>query len=862
MKGIRLLQDSRINGRALSDWRTCDPQEEAFSCRSGNLATRAGRLARPVSVVLLLALCTWLNAYAGDGNLADAWALFAQGQFMLNTGRYQEAIDKLSESLSLFQTLKDPNGEILCLRGLARCYQHLDLFETAIRYHERLLPLPAFAALPASVQEWVLGNLGLCCLHAGRYEDAVRYLDQTMVLRRQLPYDCLLEGEALYYLGSALLKLGQYADAIEALDSAMAVSLVCGDVPRAIDELGALSSCYSGLGDTDMAIELLEEALDWCTVLDRSEMRDSRRHARVLLSLGILHRETGRFASASHFLEQSAAICQKIDELGGEIMSLGNLALCMGALRERDRAISLIEEVLSNAQDLPQEVQEEWTTQWGAAILYAQIGQLDLARDHYKNAIARVEGLRYSIASEALRSSFSSKRSVRSLYEEYLRLLLHVGESQSALYVAECCRARTFLDLVAMGPVGTLENVAEEGIVSGVVEASVIESGLAEVVSGLPASTAALEYFVTNEATYLWLVRDGLASEPIRIEISRSDLREQVLTFRITLETSSTGMADAPDEETLTMSHDLYGLLITPVEDRLEGIEHLVIVPSGPLYYLPFCALLDCADCEGPDLLGGEFLIERFSLSYAPSLTILKYARASTADSQEDPLFLALADPDSGESETPRLPDAQEEATAVAGLFDASEVYVDEDATEEVVASRASVAEQLLLATHGTFNPVNPMFSYLLLSPTQESDGRLYTHEVFSLGLRTDLVTLSACETLLPALGEMEDDVRAVRGASPEEDVELSEALLEGLTSGDEIVGLTRALLYAGTPSVLSSLWNVVSETTEPLMVAFYGYLQEGLSKAEALRQAQVDVMGSYPHPRYWAAFCLVGDWR
>jgi len=73
---------------------------------------------------------------------------------------------------------------------------------------------------------------------------------------------------------------------------------------------------------------------------------------------------------------------------------------------------------------------------------------------------------------------------------------------------------------------------------------------------------------------------------------------------------------------------------------------------------------------------------------------------------------------------------------------------------------------------------------------------------------------------------------------------------------------VTRALLYAGTPSVLSSLWNVVSQTTEPLMVAFYGYLKEGLRKAEALRQAQLDVIGIYPHPRYWAAFCLVGDWR
>jgi len=74
--------------------------------------------------------------------------------------------------------------------------------------------------------------------------------------------------------------------------------------------------------------------------------------------------------------------------------------------------------------------------------------------------------------------------------------------------------------------------------------------------------------------------------------------------------------------------------------------------------------------------------------------------------------------------------------------------------------------------------------------------------------------------------------------------------------------GLTRAFSYAGSRSVLSSLWRVVSQTTEPLMVAFYSYLREGFGKTEALRQAQLDVIGIYPHPRYWAAFCLVGDWR
>jgi CHAT domain-containing protein len=202
------------------------------------------------------------------------------------------------------------------------------------------------------------------------------------------------------------------------------------------------------------------------------------------------------------------------------------------------------------------------------------------------------------------------------------------------------------------------------------------------------------------------------------------------------------------------------------------------------------------------------------------------------------------------------------EAEAVAALFPAHEVYVDKQATEGVVQSQASTASQLLLSTHGLFNAVNPMYSYLVLTPTDESDGRLHTYEVFGLDLHADLVVLSACETLLPHLEDMKAQTRAVRGGKEGEDESLSPELMEQLTSGDEIVGLTRAFLCAGTPSVLSSLWSVYSDATKDLMVAFYEYLDQGMDKAEALRQAQRDVRKLYPHPVFWAAFNLVGDWR
>jgi CHAT domain-containing protein len=114
-------------------------------------------------------------------------------------------------------------------------------------------------------------------------------------------------------------------------------------------------------------------------------------------------------------------------------------------------------------------------------------------------------------------------------------------------------------------------------------------------------------------------------------------------------------------------------------------------------------------------------------------------------------------------------------------------------------------------------------------------------HEVYGLDLRNaDLVVLSACETQLGELGPEGEPV--------------------GVGAGDEVVGLTRAFFFAGTPSVIASLWSVDDRSTGMLMEQFYKHLQGGMGKAVALRQAQLGVRAEYPSPYYWAGFVLSGD--
>ena len=141
------------------------------------------------------------------------------------------------------------------------------------------------------------------------------------------------------------------------------------------------------------------------------------------------------------------------------------------------------------------------------------------------------------------------------------------------------------------------------------------------------------------------------------------------------------------------------------------------------------------------------------------------------------------------------------------------------------------------LAAHGDYNKANPLYSTIYLAPGgagTAGDGRLETHEVYGLDLKgNELVALSACQS---NVGE--------------------------LSAGDELVGLTRAFFFAGTPTILSSLWSVDDQATEALMTAFYRHWQAGMGKAEALQAAQAEVRANpqWASPFYWAGFVLNGD--
>lgn len=266
----------------------------------------------------------------------------------------------------------------------------------------------------------------------------------------------------------------------------------------------------------------------------------------------------------------------------------------------------------------------------------------------------------------------------------------------------------------------------------------------------------------------------------------------------------------------------LYQALIAPLVEHLPPESRLIIVPHGVLHYLPFHALFD----------GQHYLLESYEVSYLPCGSLLHFCRPKQTRSTG---AMAI-----GYSYGNRLPHAQNEATRVADILQ-GRAMVEEQATLALLQDQTLDVAVLHLATHGQFRADNSLFSGLALA-----DGWLTTLDIFDLHLKTSLVTVSACQTGRNVIG-----------------------------GGDELLGLSRAFLYAGSASLLMSLWSVEDRSTAQLMELFYQKLAAGWGKAAALRYAQRSfieqakpglseedavIKKCFAHPYFWAPFFLIGD--
>ena len=338
---------------------------------------------------------------------------------------------------------------------------------------------------------------------------------------------------------------------------------------------------------------------------------------------------------------------------------------------------------------------------------------------------------------------------------------------------------------------------------------SVDTMGLSDIQKSLSSNETLIEYFGTsdNQSLYVFVIQSN--SIKVRV-LSVNQLEENISSLRSALLKPNSNHYEK-------YSRALYQDLFKPLERDVANSE-LVIVPHGPLNYLPFNVLKDEQ---------GRFLIDQYNVRKLPSASVSKYLEPKRLERFE---IVALGNPDVGDSSL-RLPGAEREVRQISNRFELSSMYLGKDANETVLKNQYMSADIIHIASHGEFNAESPLDSRLLLASDTQNDGSLTVREIYDLNLNANLVTLSACET---GLG----DVR----------------------TGGDVLGLTRSFMFAGTQNVVASLWIVDDKATQHLMTDFYSELKTETVR-KSLRQAQLRVKKrpGYQHPFFWAAFEVTG---
>ncbi|MFN2455841.1 MAG: CHAT domain-containing protein [Pyrinomonadaceae bacterium] len=413
--------------------------------------------------------------------------------------------------------------------------------------------------------------------------------------------------------------------------------------------------------------------------------------------------------------------------------------------------------------------------------------------------------------------------------------------------------------------------------------------------------TALLEYSLGNERSYLWVVtqkdialyklpaREQLDKQAIelRAQIIPAELRRSIVGINVTANQSK----QAANEDTDTnLSQDaatyaaaanaLYKTVLEPAASVFAD-KRLLVVADGALNYVPFEALV--TKSGGNNYAELSYLVKTNEVIYAPSVSVVAAVRQQGGRSRSGGVLL-VADPvfDSSDTRAPRSTAANSQSgnqsasaltsalADVAGVADKASTdglklarlngsraeaqqisqltraaggqantWLDLEANESNVKTRGANQYRIVhIATHGLLDAERPQFTGLVLSLVGNStgdDGFLRTDEIFNLRLGSPLVMLSACET---GLGKEK--------------------------RGEGVIGLTRAFMYAGAPTVGVSLWSVADRSTALLMTDFYKRLLANAAPSAAMRAAQQQMIAGkrYSAPFFWAPFVLNGDWR
>jgi CHAT domain-containing protein/tetratricopeptide (TPR) repeat protein len=838
-----------------------------------------------------------------------------EGLDLLERRSHAEAEKTLRTGLQLAEAAADLWAQAESHRGLGVIYnargdyrQARAELTLAVALHGRNPDLPrplAQARNDLAFTEWASGN-----------PDKARELYQQALAGFEAARDAKGKAKVLYNLAFLTYSVEERLD--RRLPDALAAAREVGDLQLEGKIHHLWGDTWFRAGDFQKASGELDKAL---TLLDRRA--DFADRARVFNSLARLYAAHQRLERALEYCERAAELQRQLSDRQGLTYSLGMIASAQMSLGALDKAGQVAAEAVSVARQtgsksllagtltnlghveirrrrypeamaLFEESLKSWSDPGGRtharmaqaclesgrvseafghaeeAVRLAALSKAgeDRAQAHYWRARVLDRTGRGSDAVADIRQTLEWQETLRAklIPTDYLKrgyqegnaevsrfavdLLMRQQLVEDALAVAEQSRARAFLDLLASRaleqrsePDGTSpKGGRDEPHIASLAAAPLPTVELLRKAAARRGSTV-LVYWCGNKATFAWAVKPSGSVRGVRVAVTERRLEELVgaataysgVAASLVRGAGSSGRGPAAPGA----RRELHRLLLAPLAGDLTSGEQVTVVPHGPLHRLSFAAL------ESGD---GRYFIEDHPLSYVPAGSLLN--QVSRAPDSAAPV-LVIADPrnmpaDPDGHPLGALPGARREAAEVARVAGKrATVLTGAGALEAVVKSQVGDKRIVHFATHGILSDRKPFDSFLALGGGDGQDGRLTAGEIYSLEMKADLVVLSACRTA------------------------------GGAITGDGIVGLSRAFFYAGTSSLMATLWDVADEPSRQLVSRFYRHYGR-LGKSEALRAAQLEIIRALrarqltvktpfgavalpEHPVFWAGYVILG---
>lgn len=691
---------------------------------------------------------------------------------------------------------------------------------------------------------------------AGLFGDAQKFVAKILEHTgdiKDVPSRITAEIDAKNLNAMILEKLGNHSEAVKIFDAILAdarKSKLRGKEAMILNNVGYWNR---EAGQIQTSIAQFKEAL----AIDEAAKSEADQ-AYDLRNLGLSLTLLGDMTQAKATVERALAMSTKMKLAYNEAYSMFALAEISERQLKHDDAIQYFEKARKGAEKA---FLQDFV--WRA---YAATGFVKFKKGDYAGAVTDlsssieiIEKLRAGLASESSKTGFASDRGVQDVYGEMVLALMKQKRVVDAWQYSERGRARAFIDAMGGRTLNFGDKALEDSLEAerkmrsdvelderrlallppgspdeGKVRESVknhkdvyakllqsIETKWPKVMPFLGVrpispdyvskkiggSKALLEYMVLPEETAFWVIEDGAIRGGL-IPTGRARIRALIDQYREFMQNFAA--VAIPGKELADI------LLVEPLK-LLERAQELVIVPHSELHYLPFAALP----------VKNGYLLDRFPVSYLESAEMLRFATEPVRSINQKSQVVAFGNPDRGEDLN--LPFAEREVKALARSFPHIKSLMGKEATIGAFKENLKSMDVFHFAGHGEFSSVDPSASRLLFAE-KDGEGDLTVKAILAMNIPATLVTLSACET---GLGK--------------------------LTSGDDMIGFNRAFFFAGTESLITSLWRISDVASSVTIKRFYHNMSTGVTRAVALREAQLTVKKYYPHPAYWSAFKLSG---